>query len=172
MDYLMMFPACQLRSDVYFRHLRITSDVHDGQRGRNGLDALFAAFLIAQAVFLEKRVYNHQLSNLCLNRAELEGALIGTAAQNDMGKLRRGGLLETGYEDGPNSPLPSQFQNLQAAGGRAGIGKQNNHAFGIHGRSRGNLHMGVSNGRELAADRGKLMGAFQCHDHGAAGTDT
>lgn len=60
------------------------SDVHDRQRRRNRLDALFTACLIAQAIFLEDRVNNHQLRNLCLYRAKLEGTLIGTAAQNNI----------------------------------------------------------------------------------------
>lgn len=60
------------------------SDVHDRQRRRNGLDALFTACLIAQAIFLEDRINNHQLRNLCLYRAKLEGTLIGTAAQNNI----------------------------------------------------------------------------------------
>ena len=145
--------------------------MHNGQCGRNGLYALFTAFLIAQAVFLEKGIYNHQLRNPCLNRAELEGTLVGTAAQNDSGKLRGGGLLKTGHKNCPDSPLPGQFQNLQASSGRAGVGEQNNHTVGIHGCNRGDLHMRIRNSRKLAADRGKLMGTFRCHNHGAARAD-
>ncbi len=77
--------------------------------------------------------------------------------------------MEPGHQHRADPPLPGKLQHLQAAGGGAGIGEEDNDVPLVHGGDSGELAVGVGDGEKLPGHRGKQVAALLGHDHAPAG---
>ncbi len=65
-----------------------------GNGGGDALDIFFASFRIAAAILLEQYIHDHQPGHLGGDRAKLEGAFVGAAAQDYIRQPGSGGFVE------------------------------------------------------------------------------
>ena len=61
--------------------------MHIRQRRSNALDVLLASVPVPVEILLKQGVHHHQLGNFSGDRAELEGAFVGAAAQHYIRQL-------------------------------------------------------------------------------------
>ena len=125
------------------------------QGSADPLQIFFTFFPVPVEILLKQHIQQHQLSHLGGNGAELERTFAGAEAKHHIGNgsQRRFGIA--GDEDGPDAPTLGQFQYFQTAFGGTGVGEQYDRIVCVHGGGGAHLHMGIPDGRELVAHRGK-----------------
>ena len=107
------------------------------QRNADFFEVIFAFLLISAEVLLEQHILQNQLRHFCRHGAELEGSLIGAAAQNHIRQLGGRGFGEPGDENGGDSPCLGQFQHGNTVMGGAGVGEEDDDIILVQGGHRG-----------------------------------